>query len=108
MTSSRAHGPWVKPVKVALRTKDQCTNLHNMKTSRNLEHVTSCLPSIPLEITPGHWSLDARTLAQDNFGRQFGMLACESRKGFTTLSRILEVMIVFQHPGHLQVGLLFT
>ena len=82
---------------------------YKMWDSRKLEYVINCLLNTPLEFTPGHWSLDARrTSAQENFGRQLGMLACESSKAPTTLSRLLEVMTGFKHPRHLQVGLLFT
>jgi hypothetical protein len=57
------------------------------------------LLNVPLEFTSGHWSLDARrTSAQENFGRQLGMLACESSKAPTTLSRLLEVINWFPTP----------
>jgi hypothetical protein len=36
MTSSRARRPWVKPMKVSLLTKEECTNLHHVRTRENL------------------------------------------------------------------------
>jgi len=55
-------------MKVVLLTKDQCMHLHNVKNSTKQEYVISCFLNIPLEFTPGNWSLDAkRTLTEDNF-----------------------------------------
>jgi hypothetical protein len=96
-------------MKLVLLTTDQCTNLHDVKNARKLEYVINCLLNIPLEFTPGNWSLGAkRKLAQDNLRRHLGVLACESSKAPTMWSRLLEVMIGFKHPRPFQVGLLST
>jgi hypothetical protein len=88
MSCSRARHYRVKPIKLALLTKDRSTNLHNLKTRESSEYIINCLLNILLEFGPGHWSLPSEAP--------------------TTWSRLLEVRIVFQYPRHLQVRLLFT
>jgi hypothetical protein len=79
------------------------------ENTRKPEYIINCLLNISLQFGPGHWSLGASwPLGHDNFERQYGMLACEPSKAPTTLSRLLEVLLVLQYPRQLQVGLLFT
>ena len=99
MSSSRARRLWVKSVKLAMLTRDQCTNLHNVKDLRKLAHFFNCFSTFL-------WNLKLKTGAsapreywqRTHFRRQLRRLACESSQAPTTLSELLEVLIDFQLP----------